>query len=93
MTRWMIMPRASLFDPRLVGLTGTEEQVAGALGTFKSWAQRGDDPAALDGYSIGHAGHIYLMGPDGQFVDVYQEHDQFPEALARESRAPMEEAR
>ena len=82
----------SAFDPRLIGLTGTEEQVAGAVGAFKSWVQRVEDPAAPGGYSMGHAGHIYLMGPEGRFVDVYQERDQPPEELAREVLERMEEA-
>lgn len=78
------------FDPRLIGLTGTDEQVADALAAFKSWAERVDDPAAPDGYSMAHAGHIYLMEPDGRFVDTYQERDQPPEALAQEILAHME---
>ncbi|HET7409705.1 MAG TPA: SCO family protein [Paracoccaceae bacterium] len=74
----------SAFHPRLVGLTGTEAEVAAAMEAFKTWAERVDDPAAPDGYSMSHAGHIYLMGPDGRFVDVFQERDQPPEAMASE---------
>ena len=79
------------FHPRLIGLTGTEEEVAAAMSSFRSWAQRVDDPTAPDGYSMAHAGHIYLMGPEGKFIDVYQERDQPPEALAAAILAHMDE--
>lgn len=79
------------FHPRLIGLTGAEENVTATMGAFKTWAERVEDPAAPDGYSMAHAGHIYLMGPEGRFVDVYQERDQPPEAMAEEILARMEE--
>lgn len=80
------------FHPQLIGLTGTEENVAAAMSSFRSWAERVDDPTVRDGYSMAHAGHIYLMTPEGRFVDVYQERDQGPEAMADEILARMEEA-
>ena len=79
------------FHPRLIGLTGTEENVAATMAAFKTWAERVDDPSAPGGYSMAHAGHIYLMGPEGRFVDVYQERDQPPEAMAEEILTRMEE--
>ena len=81
----------SAFHPRLIGLTGAEVNVAATMAAFKTWAQRVDDPAAPDGYSMAHAGHIYLMGPEGRFIDVYQERDQPPEAMAEEILTRIEE--
>lgn len=78
------------FHPRLIGLTGTEESVAAALDAFKAYREKVDDPSAHDGYSMAHAGHIYLMGPEGRFIDVYQEREQPAERLATEILAHME---
>jgi cytochrome oxidase Cu insertion factor (SCO1/SenC/PrrC family) len=74
------------FHPRLIGLTGTEEQVAEAAQNFRTWYERVEDATAPDGYMMAHAGHIYLMDPKGRFVDVFQERDQPPEAIAKEIR-------
>lgn len=72
------------FHPRLVGLTGTEEQVADAAESYRTWYERVEEKTAPDGYMMAHAGHIYLMDPNGRFEAVFQERDQPPEAVADE---------
>jgi len=72
------------FHPRLIGLTGTEAQVAEAAGNFRVWYERSEDATAPDGYLMAHSGYIYLMRPDGRFEAVFREGDQPPEALAEE---------
>lgn len=72
------------FHPRLIGLTGTEAQVAETAGNFRVWYERSEDATAPDGYLMAHSGYIYLMRPDGGFDSVYREGDQPPEALADE---------
>ena len=72
------------FHPQLIGLTGTEAQVAEAADNFRVWYERSEDAAAPDGYLMAHSGYIYLMRPDGDFDSVYREGDQPPEALAEE---------
>lgn len=81
----------SAFHPRLVGLTGTEAQVAEATRNFRTWYERMDDENAPDGYMMAHAGHIYLMRPDGRFDDVFQEQDQSPENMAGQVLARIQE--
>ncbi|MBA5775579.1 SCO family protein [Stappia sp. F7233] len=76
----------SAFHPRLIGLTGSEAQTAEAARNFRTWFERSDDASAPDGYFMAHAGHIYLMRPDGAFEAVYQEGGQSSEALAEEIR-------
>ena len=71
----------SAFHPRLIGLTGTEAEAAR---NFRTWYERTEDDSAPDGYFMAHAGHIYLMRPDGAFEAVYQEGGQPPSALAQE---------
>ena len=75
---------AAAFHPRLVGLTGTEAQVAEAAASFRAWYEVSEDPAAPDGYFLAHAGHLYLMRPDGSFEAAFLEGSQPPEALAAE---------
>lgn len=74
----------SAFHPRLIGLTGSKEQVAAAAKEFKVYFERHEDASAPDGYSMAHAGHIYLMRPDGSFEAVFQEGDRAPKQLADE---------
>lgn len=75
------------FHPRMVGLTGTEAQIAQAAVNFRVWHERIEDVAAPDGYMMAHAGHIYVMAPDGRFVDVWSESDTSAEAFAAEISA------
>ena len=64
-----------VFHPRMMGLTGTESQVAEAAANFRVFYERAEDAAVPDGYMLAHSGHIYLMAPDGRFVDVWLEGD------------------
>ncbi len=72
------------FHPRLIGLTGSEAQVAEAAEAFKVFYERHQDDSAPDGYMMAHAGHIYLMRPNGKFEAVFLEGNQPPKALAEE---------
>ncbi|MWD30086.1 SCO family protein [Aquicoccus sp. SCR17] len=78
------------FHPRLVGLTGSKAQVAAAAEAFKVYHERLEDEDAPDHYTMAHAGHIYLMRPDGSFEAVFIEGDQPPEALAEEITMRLE---
>lgn len=55
------------FAPDMVGLTGTPEQLAPVVKSFKVYAAKakGDDPQA---YTMDHSSILYLMGPDGKFL-------------------------
>ena len=81
----------SAFHPRLVGLTGTEAQVAEAAQNFRAWYQRVEDETAPDGYMMAHQGYIYLMRSDGSFEAVFQEQEQPPENLAETILRHIEE--
>ena len=79
----------SVFHPRLIGLTGTEAQVAEAAGNFRTWYERTEDESAPDGYFMAHGGYIYLMRPGGKYEAVYQEGGQTPEDLAETIRKKL----
>ncbi len=59
---------AAAFTPRLVGLTGSPEQIAAAAKAYRVYyAEHRTGPGPND-YSMDHSSILYLMGPDGQFI-------------------------
>ncbi len=78
------------FHCRLLGLTGTKEQVAAAAKAyrgsyFKVYAMPvpGEDEDAEEkaGSLMNHSAFIYLMGPDGGFREIFR-HGTGPKAIA-----------
>lgn len=55
---------AAAFSPRLIGLTGSAEQVAVAARAFKVYYARGKEVPG--GYLMDHSRIAYLMDPDGK---------------------------
>jgi len=53
------------FHPRLVGLTGTPEQVADMVRSYGAYGSKGD-PTAGGGYNVNHSRIAELIGPDGK---------------------------
>jgi len=58
------------FHPRMVGLTGSEEAIARAARAYRVYYAKapGDDP---DNYLMDHSNFIYLMGPDGGNIAIF----------------------
>ena len=55
----------SSFDPRIRGLTGTNEQVAAVAKEYRVYYKRIEEK---DGYTMDHTGAIYLTDRAGNFV-------------------------
>ena len=58
------------FHPRLIGLTGSADDIAKAAKAYrvyyaKAKGEEGDDP---EDYLMDHSSILYLMDPDGKFV-------------------------
>jgi protein SCO1/2 len=60
---------AQAFHPRMVGLTGTPEQIAQAAKAFRVYYQKAPQGDGST-YLMDHSAFIYLMGPDWQVVDI-----------------------
>ncbi|MGX1501062.1 protein SCO1/2 [Labrenzia sp. MBR-25] len=77
------------FHPKLVGLTGSEVEVAAAAQSFRVYYEKMEEETAPDGYLMAHSGHIYLMTPEGRFEDVFREGEQSAEEMATDVLARM----
>jgi len=69
------------FSPRLLGLTGTPEQVAQAAKAFAAYYSKGEESGG--GYLMDHSRVAFLMGKDGKPIAMLPI-DQKPEAVAAE---------
>ena len=70
------------FHPRLIGLTGSPEQIADVADTFAVAYSRGEE-GQNGGYLMNHSAITYLFGPDGEPLATLPT-DQGPEAVAAE---------
>jgi protein SCO1 len=59
---------AAAFGPRLIGLTGSPEQIAQVAKDYRVYyAEHRTGPGPGD-YTMDHSSIIYLMSPDGKFI-------------------------
>jgi len=59
------------FDPRIEGLTGNETQTEAIVKTYRVYVE--PQKAGGDGsYLVDHSSYVYLMDPQGKFVDVIE---------------------
>ncbi|MCB1546310.1 MAG: SCO family protein [Hyphomicrobiaceae bacterium] len=69
------------FHPRLVGLTGTPEQVRAVARAYRVYYAKVEDKKLTSGYTIDHSAITYLMDPSGKFVTHFR-YGITPKALA-----------
>jgi protein SCO1/2 len=55
-------------SPRLVGLTGSADEIAQVEKEFHVYARKASDTVQLNEYGIDHSAMLYLVGPDGRLV-------------------------
>ncbi|MBO6543267.1 MAG: SCO family protein [Alphaproteobacteria bacterium] len=79
------------FHPRLVGLTGTPEQVAAAASAYRVYYQKVADDSSAAAYTMDHSSVVYLMGPDGAFIKHFGPGTS-PEKMAKTIAAAIADA-
>lgn len=70
------------FHPRMIGLTGSEAEIAQVAREYRVFYQRGE-PSPGGGYMVNHTRMAVLYGPAGQPLAIIP-HDQGPDAVAAE---------
>jgi protein SCO1/2 len=72
---------AAAFSPRLMGLTGTPQQIADVTKSFGTYYAKGKQSSG--GYLMDHSRNSFLMGRDGEPIALLPV-DQGPQAVADE---------
>ncbi|MBF0107941.1 MAG: SCO family protein [Magnetococcales bacterium] len=70
------------FHPRLIGLTGTAEEVRQAANTFGVYYARVENPADRGHYLVDHSSSTYFIDDQGRLRDIF-EHAMAPEDMRR----------
>ncbi|MHA4875033.1 SCO family protein, partial [Enterococcus faecium] len=58
------------FHPRLIGLSGTPEEIGAAIKAFRVYARKAPDEKNPEDYTMDHSSVAYLMGPDGKLKSL-----------------------
>ena len=58
----------SAFHPNLIGLTGTEQQVANMAKAYRIFYRVIERPDSPENYSVDHSAFTYLVGPHGKYI-------------------------
>jgi protein SCO1/2 len=59
------------FDPRIVGLTGTPQQIAAAAQEYGAYYVRHRTGPGADEYVMDHSTYLYVMDPRGKFIRAF----------------------
>jgi len=73
---------AAAFGPRIIGLTGSAEQIAAAAKAYRVYYAEHRTGPGPDDYSMDHSSVLYLMGPDGRFIAPVRADQDGPEIAA-----------
>ena len=60
----------SSFNPAIIGLSGSRQEIDAAEKTFRVFARKGE-PQADGDYSMDHSSIVYLMDKNGAFVEAF----------------------
>ncbi|HEX6959335.1 MAG TPA: SCO family protein [Ferrovibrio sp.] len=76
------------FHPRLIGLTGTPEQIAKVAKEYRVYYQKAELKNSSLGYAVDHSGFIYLMDRKGRYL-AHLRHDATPDEIAERIRSKL----
>jgi len=71
------------FDPRLVGLTGTPDEIAAVAKAYKVYYAKVPNKERPGDYTMDHTSIIYVMDPKGEFVTHFTPSTSVDEMAAR----------
>jgi protein SCO1/2 len=74
------------FSPRLIGLSGTPDEIAAVTKAYRVYFKKVPDENTAGAYSVDHSSFMYLMGPTGEYVKHFPHTvgvDQLADELAR----------
>ena len=69
------------FHPRLIGLTGTVDEIADVARKYKVYYAKREQPGT-DSYLMDHQAYQFVMGPDGEFLRIFSSRDK-PDDIAQ----------
>jgi len=67
-----LAPYVAFFHPDLIGLTGSDDEIAAAAGAFKVFYERVPN-GSTGGYQISHSSHLYLIDAAGRVRGTFGE--------------------
>ena len=59
------------FDPRIVGLTGSPQQIDAVTQEYGAYSARHKTGPGPDDYVMDHSTYLYVMDPGGKFVRAF----------------------
>lgn len=71
------------FGPRIIGLTGTPEEVAEVARAYRVYFKKVKDEKSTAGYSVDHTSIMYVMDTKGEFVTHFTHATAVDAILAR----------
>src|SRR6266481_7458518 len=71
-TREVLAEYLKSFDSRIVGLTGPQDQIDRVVKEYRVYVASQKSDTSDDNYLVSHSAYIYLMDPQGRFVNVIQ---------------------
>jgi protein SCO1/2 len=83
-SREVVKAYTESFDARILGLTGTPDQIAAVTREYGAYAVVHRTGPGPDDYVIDHSSYVYLMDPQGRFVRGFEAEtpgEQLAEAL------------
>ena len=70
------------FHPRVVGLTGSSEDIAQTAANYRVYYARVEQEDVPGGYVMDHSAFIYLVDPEGRFVQPFSHQGSVDEIVA-----------
>ncbi|KNH04463.1 electon transport protein SCO1/SCO2 [Perkinsela sp. CCAP 1560/4] len=92
-TKEVLKDYLSDFNPRILGLTGSCEEIERLARAYKVYYAIPEDNTNPDDYLIDHSIMMYLMGPDGKFVDYTTKDFNWVESIGKIFRRILDHER